>query len=319
MSEKHGQSATLYLCPPSGDYSENDINSVNFETMFFNNLSYINDDEHLKGCFVDGLVESLQQDINGKKECLCEGFLIDTMKDFLDVHSKRCEYRIKNCTQFNNYKDSDVSNPLAEKLQLIQEKAEEQKDIDMITSYSSLNSLVYDIISNNDQVEREKKYKERFPEFCCVDFTPIGTLYKNSNPPRRLSDNAIQITGLCSEFDSGGDCVPGTNSKQLDNDSSLCIINFAISILKSAFRPLDEICIKITKVDEAPKNTFQLNIRTNSGNVKDFVIKTGADGYFTVEKLTFAINKSSASDKTYANFVELETLINDLIYFLALY
>ena len=320
MSGSPVQPEPLKICPPQGDYSENDINSVNFEIMLNENLSYIKDEGHPNGCFTNGmqeLVESLKQDIIEKKECLCEGFLIDTMKDFLDTSSTRCQYRIRSCTNFNNYKDSDVNIPLAKKLQSIQEKAEENGDSDMITCYSSLNSLVYDIISNNDDGERKIKYEQRFPEFCCVDFTPIGTLF-NSTPPRRLSDNAMQITGLCSEFDSGGDCVPGINSKQLDDVNSLCIINFAISILKSAFRPLDDICIKITK-DNAihQKNTFLLNIKKKTEDTKVFVIKTGAGGYFTVEKLTFAINKyPKAADKIFTNSNELEILINDLIYFI---
>jgi len=307
------------LCPKgfSGDYSENDINSVYFETMFDNNLAYINADEHLTGCLGDpALVLGLRQDIMGKKECLCEGFLIDTMKDFLDVHSKRCEYRIESCTSFNKYKDSDVNNPLAEKLQSIQEKAEEIGDIDMITCYSALNSLVYDIISNDNPGERETKYKERFPEFCCVDFTPIGTLFKNGGTTRRLSDQAIQITGLCSEFDSGGDCIPGTLTQRLEDNYSICIINFAISILKSAFRPLDDILIKITRDDAMPPNTFQLNIGKVIGGVTHpFVIKTGAQGYFTVEKLTSAINQTDATATALSssNYWDLVALIHELI------
>ncbi len=305
------------LCPPgiSVDYSEKDINSVNFELMFDRNLAYINDDENLKGCLGDiSLVSSLIKDIMGKKECLCEGFLIDTMKDFLDVHSKRCDNRIKSCASFNNYKDSDVNNPLAEKLQSIQEKAEEIGDIDMITCYSSLNSLVYDIISDDNSTERERKYKERFPEFCCVDFTPIGTLFKNGSTSRRLSDHAMQITGLCSEFDSGGDCIPGTLTQRLDDSYSICIINFAISILKSAFRPLDDVLIKITRDGAMQPNTFQLNIGINSVT-HPFVIKTGSQGYFTVEKLTSAIkqSKATATAVSSSNYLELVDLIHQLI------
>ena len=308
----------IKLCPiPKIDYNEHDINSENFDAILDKNLAYIQDVQDAEKCFPD-IIGPLIDKIKKHKECLSKGFLIDTMKDFLDINADRCGDRIQTCTSFASYKDKDVNKPLADKLQSIQQIAEENKDADMITCYSALNSLVYDIISNNDQNEREKKYRERFPEFCCIDFTPTGTIFKYGNKKkRRLTDEARQITGLCSEFDSGGDCIPGSKNKnnvRMSDEHSLCIINIAISILKSFFRPLDNIDIKIKRNKKAtPKDKkFELHI---NGIAEPFDIKTGAEGYFTVDKLVSAINPDNASPltpETFSNQLVVRKFINKL-------
>jgi len=289
----------IKLCPkPPIDYSEGDINATNFEVNLNNNLNYILKDAYFLNAIKGIDLELIKKEMSNCKECLSKGILIDTMKDFLDIHAKRSGSRIKNCTKFDTYNDKDVSKPLSDKLQSIQDTAEKKKDADMITCYSGLNSLVYNIISDVDANSRAKKYRERFPEFCSIDFTPIGTLYKDVHGnERRLSDEARQITGVCSDFDSGGDCIPGNISTNVDmpEDIGLCIINIAISVLKSVLTPLDDINIKIKKapISQGPK-TFELHIEGLSSH---FLIKTGACGYFTVDKLTSAIYPDLASEK----------------------
>jgi hypothetical protein len=310
--------ALIKLCPiPHIDYNENDINDSNFDLILDKNLAFILQDDYLRKASKGIDLQLIKTDMSNCKECLSKGILIDTMKDFLDIYSKRSGDRIKNCTDFSPYNDKDVSKPLSDKLQSIQNKAEEKKDPDMITSYSGLNSLVYNIISDSDPNTRAKKYRERFPEFCSIDFTPIGTLFKDDKGnERRLSDEARQIIGLCSDFDSGGDCIPGNMSKNanMPDDIALIIINIGISVLKSVITPLDDINIKIRKapISQGSK-TFELYIEGISSH---FIIKTGAQGYFTVDKLISAIYPDRASDKAKSmpdEHYEVRVLINNLI------
>ena len=317
----YNMSDLIKLCPiPRIDYNESDINDVNFDLTLDRNLVFILQDDYIRKATKGIDLEIIKKEMSNCKDCLSKGILIDTMKDFLDIHAKRSIDRIKNCTNFFAYNDKDVKKPLADKLQSIQDKAEEEKDLDMITCYSRLNSLVYNIISDSDPISRTNKYRERFPEFCCIDFTPIGTLFKDDHGiERRLSDEARQITGLCSDFDSGGDCIPGNTSTNADmpDDVASGIINIAISVLKSVLTPLDDINIKIKKAPISPisysPKTFELYIE---GISAPFIIKTGAHGYFTVNKLTSAIYPDMASPKVLnlpIEYKEVRVLINNLI------
>ena len=308
----------IKLCPiPHIDYNESDINDFNFDSTLDRNLEFILHDDYLMKAIKGIDLQLIKKELSNCKDCLSKGILIDTMKDFLDVHAKRSIDRIKICTNFFPYNDKDVNKPLADKLQSIQDTAEEKKDQDMITCYSGLNSLVYNIISDSDPNSRTNKYRERFPEFCCIDFTPIGTLFKDVHGnERRLSDEARQIIGLCSDFDSGGDCIPGNTSTNanMPDDVASGIINIAISVLKSVLTPLDDINIKIKKAPNSyGHKTFELYIKDISD---PFIIKTGARGYFTVDKLTSAIYPDRASLKALDSekeHQEVRVFINNLI------
>ena len=308
----------IKLCPiPHIDYSESDISDAKFDSILEKNLEFILKDVYLSKSTKGIDLQLVKKEMSNCKDCLSKGILIDTMKDFLDIKAERSKDRIKICTDFSPYNDKDVSKPLADKLQSIQDKAEEKKNQDMITCYSGLNSLVYNIISDSDPISRTNKYRERFPEFCCIDFTPIGTIFKDDHGiERRLSDEARQITGLCSDFDSGGDCIPGNISTNADmpDDIALAIINIAISVLKSVLTPLNDINIMIKKapITNGPK-TFELYIE---GISAPFIIKTGSSGYFTVDKLISAIYPDEASAKALSfpiEHLEVRVFINNLI------
>ena len=119
----------IKLCPtPHIDYNESDINDFNFDLTLDKNLVFILQDDYIRKATKGIDLELIKKEMSNCKDCLSKGILIDTMKDFLDVHTKRSIDRIKICTNFFAYNDKDVNKPLADKLQSIQNTAEEKKD-----------------------------------------------------------------------------------------------------------------------------------------------------------------------------------------------
>ena len=294
-----GNDVFIQLCPnPRLSYSEVDINSDNFSVLLEKNLEFA-----LYGLscakFTDEIKNKINVDMLSKIDCFSKGILMDTKKDFLDISAKsRSEKRIYECTEFSNHNDSDVYNALQEVIDLLSDKAKKNGDAEMLIKHTQLNALVGNVINDSDADTRYVKYKACFPSYCCIDFTPIGTMRKEGTKIIRLTDNATQITGLCSSFDTGGSCIPIGNKMTghksvitMKEDLSLCIINYAISILKSVLRPLDDIELHIRKEKNTDENKFVLGIRKTSGSkVINIEIKTGSDGFFTIEKLYNEIN-----------------------------
>ena len=252
-SKASNQSTLIRLCPkPKLSYCDDDINGKNFLVHLTNNLNFA-----LKDCkfFDEDTKNAINADIQSKIKCFSEGILMDTKKDFLDTSkSSRSENRIYDCTYFDRHNDDYIYNALQKDI------GEKKKgDDSMIIQHTQLNALVSSIIKSNDCELRYKHYIKHFPHYCSIDFTPIGTTRLKENTTIRLSDNAKKITGLCSSFDTGAKCDLAAQSPEapefidqscpMNKDLSLCIINYAISILKSVLRPLDDIVIRITKKD----------------------------------------------------------------------
>ena len=311
-----GNNAFIQLCPdPRLSYSEADINSDNFSVLLEKNLEFA-----LSGLscanFTDEIKKGINADMLSKIDCFSKGILMDTKKDFLDTSAmSRSEKRIYECTEFSNYNDDELYNALQEAIDLLSDKASTNGDTEILIKHTQLNALVGNVIKEAKSEDRYAKYKASFPSYCCIDFTPIGTIRKDGTKIIRLTDNATQITGLCSSFDTGGNCVPIGNEIMTEHksvitmkeDLSLCIINYAISILKSVLRPLDDIVLHIRKEKDTAENKFVLGIRKTSGSkVINIEIKTGSDGFFTIDKLTKAINRNpkDSGDTATCNFID---------------
>ena len=311
-----GNDVFIQLCPnPRLSYSEVDINSDNFSVLLEKNLEFA-----LSGLsctkFTDVIKNKINADMLRKIDCFSKGILMDTKKDFLDISAKsRSEKRIYECTEFSNHNDSYVYNALQEVIEQLDDNAKKNGDAEMLIKHTQLNALVGNVINDINAGTRYVKYKACFPSYCCIDFTPIGTMRKDGTKIIRLTDNATQITGLCSSFDTGGSCIPIGNEIMtghksvitMKEDLSLCIINYAISILKSVLRPLDDIELHIRKEKNTDENKFVLGIRKTSGTkVINIEIKTGSDGFFTIEKLTKAINRNpkDSGDTATCNFID---------------
>ena len=302
-SKASNQSTLIRLCPePKISYSDTDINGKDFLVHLTNNLNFA-----LKECelFNTEVRNAINADIQSKIKCFSEGILMDTKKDFLDTSkSSRSENRIYDCTYFDRHNDDYIYNALQKDI-----GDKKKGDDSIIIQHTHLNALVSSIIKYELCEERYNNYIKHFPRYCSIDFTPIGTTRLNkANKLIRLTDNAIKITGLCSFFDTGANCnltalqteapKPIDQYCKMEQNLSLCIINYAISILKSVLRPLDDIVLRISKNskkgnkdDEFVLHISKYNKKTNEvANEISIDIKTGPDGYFTVEKLTKSIN-----------------------------